>query len=115
MWLYYFSTFRRVVLQLYRQVRYSPPYILGTGGGGTCPQKGGCAPIARACLLAIPVLSGHAVMGLTMRYHIKFQKQAATKSALINLPFISSFESSCHSGPRVLLMPNRHGFKGKWA
>ena len=44
MWLYYFSTFRRVVLQLYRQVRYSPPYILGTGGGGNMPPEGRLCP-----------------------------------------------------------------------
>ena len=46
----------------------------GGGGGGTggmCPPqpagKGGSAPTARA----MPI---HAVLGLTMRYHMKFQE-----------------------------------------
>ena len=56
---------------------------VGTRGtGGTCPpppqpsRNGASAPTARA----MPV---HAVIGLTMKYHIEFQEQVATKSILI--------------------------------
>ena len=45
--------------------------------------KGGSAPTARA----MPV---HAVLGLTMKYHMKFQGQVATKSVLVDLPPVSS-------------------------
>ena len=51
---------------------YTTMSCIGVGTGGTCPPpqqagKGGSAPTARA----MPI---HAVLGLTMRHHIKFQE-----------------------------------------
>ena len=58
------------------------------GTGGTCPPpqpagKGGSAPTARA----MPI---HAVLGLIMRYHMKFQEQVAANSVLVDLLLVST-------------------------
>ena len=67
-----------------------------------------CAPTARA----MPV---HAVLGLTMKYHMKFQGQVATKSVLVDLPPVSSLAQPRNSGQVSKITLNGRGFNGKWA